>query len=270
MIRRVTIRLISLLLVANGVAGILAVWVGWSMTAELLTTLRQTSTSVAAQQARLVESVRGVAAAVDDSAQATTGVSRSSARARVAVTDATRTADDLAATFDRLAEGSRVTVFGVRPLAEMTQPFEANAEDFRRISVSLGEMSASLEDNAREMARVGDDLRSINSQLNITAANIEALPSASLLAEGLATLELGTRLFLALILFEAALSALTGLALVMTTVQPRAHPVDRLVVRPEHAEATSPLDPRVPSPPTPPPEGERSQAPSPSGRGRLG
>ena len=55
MVRRVTIRLISLLLVANGIAGIAAVWVGWSMATDLLTTLRQTSSSVSAQQARLVE-----------------------------------------------------------------------------------------------------------------------------------------------------------------------------------------------------------------------
>src|SRR4051812_40324697 len=116
MIRRVAIRLIALLLVANGVAGILAVWAGWSATAKLLDTLRQTSTTTAAQQARMVESVRGLAVAVDDSAQATAGVSRSTAQARTSVTEATRTADDLAATFDRLAEGSQVTVFGVRPL----------------------------------------------------------------------------------------------------------------------------------------------------------
>jgi hypothetical protein len=224
MVRRVTIRLISLLLMANGIAGIAAVWVGWTVTADLLATLRQTSTTVAAQQTRLVESIRGVSVAVDDSAQATVGLSRSTTRARAAVTEATRTADDLSATFDRLAEGSRVTVLGIRPLDGMTQPFATNAEDFRQLSVSLGEMSESLGDNSREMARVSDDLRSINSQLNVVAANLEALPSASLLDEGLATLELGTRLFLALILFEATLSALVGLALVMTTVQTRPYP----------------------------------------------
>jgi hypothetical protein len=226
MIRRVTIRLISLLLVANGVAGIAAVWVGWSMTADLLTTLRQTSTSVAAQQAQLVESVRGVAVAVDDSSQATAGLSRSTTQARASVTDATRTADDLAATFDRLAAGSQVTIFGIRPLEGMTQPFLTNAEDFREISASLAQMSTSLADNAREMSRVSDDLKSINRQLNVAVTNLEALPSARFLNEGLATLELATRMFLALILFEATLSALTGLALVMTTVQPRPIPVD--------------------------------------------
>ena len=221
MIRRVTIRLISLLLMANGLAGVVAVWIGWSVTTDLLATLRQTSTTVAAQQVRLVESVRGVAVAVDDSAQATTGVSRSTTRANAAVTEATRTAADLAVTFDRLAEGSRVTILGVRPLEGLTQPFATNAEDFRRLSALLDEMSASLGDNSREMARVGDDLRSINAQLNVVATDLDALPSASLLDEGLAALELGAHLFLALILFETTLSALTGLALFMTTVQPR-------------------------------------------------
>jgi hypothetical protein len=225
--------LIALLLAANGLAGILAVWIGWSMTTDVFATLRHTSTSIAAQQARLVESVRGVAVAVDDSAEATAVLSRSSTRARTSVTEATRTADNLAATFDRLAEGSQVMIFGMQPLQGMTQPFQTNAEDFRQISSSLGEMSASLADNSREMARVGDDLRSIRQQLNVAAANLEALPSASVLNEGLATLELGTRLFLALILFESVLSALTGLALVMTTIQP-------------HPEPGRPTSPRVP------------------------
>ena len=220
MVRRVTIRLISLLLVANGIAGIAAVWGAWSMSADLISSLRQTSASVSAQQTKLVQSVRGVAVAVDDSAQATAGVSRSTSQARNSVTEATRTADNLASTFDRLGEGSRVVVFGMQPLAGMIEPFETNAEDFRRISVSLNEMSGSLADNSREMARVGDDLRSINQQLTAAAANLEALPSGRVLEESLATLEMGTRLFLILILFESLLSALTGVALAMT-VQPR-------------------------------------------------
>ena len=142
----------------------------------------------------------------------------------------------------------------------MTQSFAANAEDFRRISASLGQMSTSLGDNSREMARVGDDLRSINSQLNAAAANIEALPSASLLTDGLSTLELGTRLFLALILFEATLSALTGLALVMTTVQPRL----RVPVMPTET-APPPLGTM-----TSPPVGTMNRSPADAERGGRG
>ena len=155
------------------------------------------------------------------------------------MTEATRTADDLATTFDNLAAGSQVTIFGIRPLEGMTQPFMTNAEDFREISASLTQMSASLADNSREMARVGDDLRSINRQLNVSATNLETLPSASVLNEGLAALEFGMRLFLGLILFESILSALIGLAFVMTTVQPRPERA-RLTVPPELSDDFGP------------------------------
>jgi hypothetical protein len=177
MIRRVAIRLISLLLVANGAAGIVAVWFGWTATTGLLATLRETSATVTAQQTRLVESVRGVAVAVDDSAQATAGLSQSTGQARASVVEATQTADDLAMTFDRLAAGSQVTILGMRPLEGMIQPFTTNAEDFRRISASLDTMSASLDANARELRRVSDDLRSVNAQVSSVAAKVEALPS---------------------------------------------------------------------------------------------
>jgi hypothetical protein len=115
----------------------------------------------------------------------------------------------------------------MRPLEGMIQPFTTNAEDFRRISASLATMSDSLDTNAREMGRVSDDLRNINTRISMVATNIESLPSSRFLEQGLSQLEVGTRLFLALILFEATLSALTGLALAMMTVQPRVHvPVD--------------------------------------------
>ena len=81
MIRRLVIRLVALLLIGNGIAGVLTTWVGWRMTTELLDGIRQSSTTVTAQQARLVASVRGVAVGVDDVAQATAGVSRSTTRA---------------------------------------------------------------------------------------------------------------------------------------------------------------------------------------------
>src|SRR5689334_12445171 len=105
--RRIAIWLIALLLAGNGVAGIVAACVGWQMTTNLLVTLRQTSATVAAQQARLVDSVNGVAVSVDDAAQATKGVSQSTARARDAVAQATQTSTNLAATFDRLSQASQ-------------------------------------------------------------------------------------------------------------------------------------------------------------------
>jgi hypothetical protein len=72
------------------------------------------------------------------------------------------------------------------------------------------------------MTRVSNDLRTIQSRVNTTAADIEAVQSASVLQQGLTTLELGSRLLLGMIFFEASLSALTGLALMMIG-HPRLH-----------------------------------------------
>jgi hypothetical protein len=222
-VRAIAVRVIAGLLVANGLGGIVAVWLGWSATTSLLDGLRQTSATAETQQVRLVASVRAVATAVDDTAQATTGLSQSTTRARDAAVDAARTSGDLAATFDRLSQATRVTVFGVRPLEGLTQPFVGNADDFRRLSASLAASADSLADNARDVARVSEDLRTINGQVNAAANEVAGLRSAALIQQTLAGLELASRLFLGLILFEALLSALTGMALLMLTWHTPAH-----------------------------------------------
>jgi len=239
MIRSVVVRLVAYLLIVNGIAGVVAVWTGWSMTTALIDGLRQSSLLVSDQQARLVTSVRGVTVGVDDAAEATVGLSRSTTQVRNAVNDATQTATQLAATFDQLSQASRVTVFGVRPLEGLTAPFSANAADFRQLSVSLGLTADSLTGNAQEMARVSTDLKSIQGQVSSAAGDIEALQSASLLQQGIASLDIGSRLLLGMIFFEATLSALTGLALLMVIGHPHLHiPASLAIVRTRDDEQT--------------------------------
>jgi hypothetical protein len=214
-VRGLLIRLIGILLIVNGIAGVAAVVVGWRITNDLLDGLRQSSATLTSQQARLVESMRGVAVGVDDASQAAGGLSRSTTQVRNSVTDATRTANELAATFDRLSEGTQVTLFGVRPLEQLTEPFKTNARDFRQLGVSLEQTSTSLADNVREMTRVGDDLRSIQAQIKVTASDVEAVQSAAWIEQAVAGAALWSRLLLGMIFFEATLSALTGVALLL-------------------------------------------------------
>jgi hypothetical protein len=219
--RSIVLWLIALLLAGNGVAGIVVAGVGWQMTTSLLIDLRRASADVSVQQARLVESVNGVAVSVDDAAMATAGVSKSTADARAAVIQATQTSANLATTFDRLSQASQVSVFGVRPLDGLVQPFGANAEDFRQIGSALTQTADSMAANARDMGRVSEDLRGINRQLRTAASQIEAVRTVALLDQGIAGLELGSRLLLTVIFFESLLSALVGLALFILTGRPR-------------------------------------------------
>jgi hypothetical protein len=228
MVRTVVVRFVAWLLIVNGIGGVVAVWAGWSMTTTLFDGLRQSSTLVSAQQARLVESVKGVAVGVDDASQATAGLSRSTTQVRNAVNDATQTATQLAATFDQLSQASRVTVFGVRPLQGLAEPFSANAANFRQLGSSLNATADSLATNTQEMTRVSTDLKTIQGQVSSAAADVEALQSATVLQQGLASLELGGRLLLGMIFFEATLSALTGVALLMVIGHPHLHMPTRL------------------------------------------
>lgn len=237
MVRRLVIRLVAWLLIVNGIAGVVTAVVGWSVATALFDELRQSSTLVSAQQARLVTSVRGVAIGVDDASQATAGLSRSTTQVRNAVSDTTRTANQLATTFDQLSQASQVTVFGVRPLEGLVESFRSNAADFRQLSASLSQTSDSLAANVQEMTRVSNDLRSIQGQVSSTATDVEALPSASLLEQALGSLALGSRLLLGMVFFEATLSALTGLALLLVIGHPHLH----VPVRPARdAQAVAP------------------------------
>lgn len=215
MIRSAVIRLVAVLLIVNGIAGVAAVWAGWRVTATLIDGMRQSSELVTEQQARLVASVRGVAVGVEDTSQATAGLSHSTAQVRTTVIDATQTASNLASTFDRLSQASQVVVFGIRPLDGMTEPFATNAANFRQLALSLDATAESLVSNTREMTRVSADLRSIQEQVRAVASEVESLQSAKLMEQGLASLELSSRLLLGIIFFEATLSALTGLALLL-------------------------------------------------------
>ena len=232
-VRSAVIRIVAWLLIVNGIAGVAAVVAGWGMTTSLLDGLRQSGTVVTAQQARLTESMRGVAVGVDDASQATAGLSRSTTDVRNAVNDATQTANQLAATFDRLGQATQTTVFGARPLEGLTEPFRTNADDFRRLSRSLDATADSLAVNTQEMTRVSNDLKSIQSQVSSAATDVEALQSAALIQQGLASLELWARMLLGMIFFEATLSALTGVALLMMA----GHPAIRHV---PHARALVP------------------------------
>ena len=60
-------------------------------------------------------------------------------------------------------------------------------------------------------------MRGINGQLRTAATQIAAVRTVALLDQGIAGLELGSRLLLTVLFFESLLSALVGLALFILT-----------------------------------------------------
>jgi methyl-accepting chemotaxis protein len=213
--RLVAVRIIALVLILNAVAWAITGWLGWQLTRQLVEDLRAASGAVAPEQDRLVRSVQDVAVLVGDSAEATAGFTGSLERARVAVLEGSRAADELRFTFEQMAAGARVVIVGIQPLIGLAESFAQSADSFERLSTSLGEVGESLAMNATDMQRVTSDMRQARTRIYEVAGTMQAVRPLTVVQRGLENLELGTRLFLGIVLVQATLSGLTGAALLL-------------------------------------------------------
>jgi hypothetical protein len=215
-------RTIALLLILSGVGGLVAVWMGWRMTGEVIGDLRDVSTQLAPEQAQVVSDLREAAAMVDDAAEAVDGFAAGMTRARTAASQAADASGDLALSFERMREVTQIQVGGQQPLEGLSEPFAASSLSFRRLSGSLAQMADALDNSALDTARVADDLQMARNRMDNMAATVEALRPRLLAGRGLSSLELGMRSVLAFILVQAVLSMLTGLAILLLSGSKRA------------------------------------------------
>ena len=213
MSRWLAVRVIALALMLNGAAGVLGSLVAWRASQALLDDLRAAGTLVPTEQARLVTGVRDVATMIGDAADATGGFSASLEQAHAAVADSSQSADELRVIFEQLSLVSRLELLELRPLSGLTDPFAASAQSFGRLSTSLGSAAGSLEENRRDTSRVATDLHLARAHIDELATTIDGLQSQTLLNRGVAEAELGRGVLVGLLLLQALLSGLTGLAL---------------------------------------------------------
>jgi ABC-type transporter Mla subunit MlaD len=219
-VRRVTVRAIGIALILNGLCGIGAVFVGLRMSQTMLDNLRGVSVQLVPEQSRFTDGLRGVAVLVEDASQATAGFGVSMDQAREAVSSGGQSAEELRRTFTQMSELTQVEILGLRPLEALTASFAASASSFAGLSGSLNQTASSLGENARDTVRVTENLRRTRDQLYRLASLVEGFHPQVLVVQGIAQLELGLRLLLALVFLQAALSSLTGLALLLLMGDP--------------------------------------------------
>jgi hypothetical protein len=213
MSRWLAVRVIALMLMANGLGGMLGVLVAWRISQGLVDELRSAGAVLPSEQARLAGSLRRVSGMVGAAAAATDGFTVSLEQAAAAVEEGGQSADELRTIFSRLALVSQFNPLDPRILGGLADPFAASAESFGRLSGSLAATSSAMADNSRDTARVASNLKQASGQIDDLASTLEAIRSRTALDQRLAELELGRGLLLALVLLQALLSALTGLAL---------------------------------------------------------
>lgn len=205
----------ALLLIANGVGGLALVLVGWQLATRLADDLRAVNGQLAPQQERLVAELRGVAATVEDAADATAGFAESLSQARDAATDGSRAAAGLSQAFNRLAAAGDVEIFGVRPLEGLREPFGSAGAETQRLSNALDALASSLNSNAGDTTRVAADLRQARARILELAGATEAFRAQTLVNQGISGLETVARALLGVLLIQAILSTLIGVAILL-------------------------------------------------------
>jgi hypothetical protein len=97
------------------------------------------------------------------------------------------------------------------------------------MSGALSGTSDSLAENARDTAQVAADVRRARGRIDDLAAAVESFRPQPLAERGVSSLELGMRALLGLLAVQAALSLLTGLALLLLAGARQADPERQLV-----------------------------------------
>jgi uncharacterized phage infection (PIP) family protein YhgE len=215
-------RVIAFVLIAGGVGGLAAAWVGWRLVDDIVADLRDASTQLPATQAQVVVELREARAMVDDAAAAVDGFAVGMQRARAAAADAGAAATDLARSFERMRQVTQLQVGLQQPLEGLSEPFAASADSFQRLSGSLDGMADASDESAMDTARVANDLEAARAQIDNMAATVEAFRPRVLARQGIQNVELGMRFLLGFILVEGLLSILTGLAILLLPGSKRA------------------------------------------------
>lgn len=150
-----------------------------------------------------------------DAADATTGFAQSLARARDAATEGSRAATGLSQAFSQLAAAGDIEIFGIRPLDGLREPFGSAGAETQRLSGALNDLADSLASNVGDTTRVASDLRQAQTRILELADATEAFRAQALVNQGISSLETAARALLGVLLVQAILSTLSGVALLL-------------------------------------------------------
>ncbi len=200
-------------LVAYGVLGLAILAVALILVSGPLEQLGALGSTAETQRASLVRSLRSTSQTLADASSAFSGFGDSLAQARRSTGRAADLSRDVSTTMAGLANGMRVTVFGVQPLAELAPGFERAAAQLRELGGDLDGIAAAMARNADDVERTRGNLGELRTHVDelAVAAERTRIPVGSPAA--LAALRLALYGLIAWLAAPAVASLLLGLAL---------------------------------------------------------
>jgi len=190
-------------LVANGLLGLLLVGLALGALGPLLTRW-----SLAADSAG--DSLATAAAALDQTATAFDGFSKSLGDARASSAHASQLLEDASATSAQLADAMSISFLGAQPFLPIAQSFRRNTDELRGVSADLSTLSGAIGHNARDIVTVRDAVRALRDRVHGLANDAAASPAGHPVGPQLRVLAYGLTLWLGVL---AVLSVVAGVLL---------------------------------------------------------
>ena len=183
------VRVVGLVLIANGLLGLALVGVALASLGPLVA-----RASVAADSAG--DSLAAAASALDQTATAFDGFSKSLADAKASSAQAAQLLGDASMTSGQLADAMAINFLGAQPFLPISKSFRKNTDELRGVSEDLSTLSGALGRNVTDVGILRESVLVLRDRVQRLAADAAASsgrrvgPELSVLAYGL-TLWLG-------------------------------------------------------------------------------
>src|SRR5207237_6605623 len=152
------LRAAPIALIAYGVLGLLIAGTLLVVGGSTFHQIDELQSTLEAERAQLVGSMRTVSGTVRDTANSTTQFQNSIDGARTSADTASKLANDTAGTFRDMSAAMSIQIFGLQPLAGIAPQFNHSADQLQQLAISLGGTRDGLAQNRNDIQRVGTDL----------------------------------------------------------------------------------------------------------------
>jgi hypothetical protein len=207
------LRSAAIALCVYGVLGLITTAVLLAVGSTTFAQVTALQTTLERERTTLVRSIRMVSATVKDTSSATADFQKSIDGARESADTASRLAHDTSGTFEQLAAGLNIQIFGIQPLAGIAPQFLRGAEQLQQLAISLGTTRDALAINRADVQRVGNDLNQLQRELDAVAVSLSQPGVLGLGSEAIRPFQVAFYGMCLMVLLQSVFSIIAGVAL---------------------------------------------------------